>query len=226
MDIEIKNGPGNATARVTINPGETLTTEGGAMIAMSANVDIQTTTHKKSGKRNLLKAVKRLLSGESFFVNHFTAKNTPGQVWLATTLSGDMMEYQLQNENLIVQGGSFVGCEHHVNVDLGWQGFKSIFSGESVFWIHLTGQGKVILNSFGAIYPIQVDGEYIVDTGHIVAFNDTLNFNISKAGKSWLSSFFGGEGFVCRFTGKGTVWCQSHNKTGFGKVLGPLLKPR
>ena len=47
----------------------------------------------------------------------------------------------------------------------------------------------------------RVDGEYIVDTGHIVAFNETLNFSLSKAGKSWMSSILGGEGLVCRFQG-------------------------
>jgi uncharacterized protein (AIM24 family) len=76
------------------------------------------------------------------------------------------------------------------------------------------------------IYPIEVDGEYIVDTGHIVAFEPSLKFNISKVGESWLSSFLGGEGFVCRFKGKGTVWCQSHNPKSFGSSLGPSLKPR
>ena len=95
-----------------------------------------------------------------------------------------------------------------------------------MFWIHLTGAGKVVLNSFGAIYPVEMDGEYIVDTGHIVAFQETLDFKVTKAGKSWMSSFLGGEGLVCRFRGKGTVWCQSHNQTSFGHTLGPMLKTR
>ncbi len=80
--------------------------------------------------------------------------------------------YQLNNEALIVQGGSFVACEQGVSFDLGWQGFRSVLAGEGLFWLHLTGAGKMIMNSFGAIYPVEVDGEYIVDTGHIVAFND------------------------------------------------------
>ena len=101
-----------------------------------------------------------------------------------------------------------------------------MFSGESAFWLSATGKGTVILNSFGAIYPIEVDGEYIVDTGHIVAFQESLNFSISKAGTSWINSYFGGEGLVCRFKGKGTVWCQSHNDNSFGFTLTPGLTPR
>ena len=137
-----------------------------------------------------------------------------------------MLCVELDNENLIVQSGSFLACEDAIEMDMGWQGFKSLFSGESVFWLNLKGRGKVVLSSFGAIYPIEVDGEYIVDSGHIVAFNETLDFSITKAGKSWLQSFLGGEGLVCKFKGKGTLWCQSHNPKSFGVSLTPNLRVR
>lgn len=225
MEVELVHGPGNAAAKVRLAGGESFTSEGGAMIAMSGDTRIETTTQKK-GTGSVFAAMKRVLAGESFFLNHFTAGAQGGDVWLATTLAGDMMQRQLDSSTLIVQGGSFVCCEPGVDVDLGWQGFKSLFSGESVFWLHLSGRGKVVLSSFGAIYPFAVDGAAIVDTGHIVAFEETLDFSVTKAGKSWISSFLGGEGLVCRFTGKGTVWCQSHNARGFGKLLGPKLRPR
>ena len=225
MQVEIVHRPGNAAARVRLAGGESCTAEGGAMIAMSGDMRIDTSTHKK-GKGGVLKAMKRMLGGESFFLNHFTAGAQGGDLWLATTLAGDMMTYDLNRENLIVQGGSFVACEPSVEIDLGWQGMKTLLAGEGLFWINLKGTGKVIVNSFGGIYPIAVDGEHIVDTGHIVAFNETLNFTLSKAGKSWMSSILGGEGLVCKFEGKGTVWCQSHNPGSFGRSLRPFLKPR
>ena len=226
MDIEIMHGPGSSAARVWLNPGECLTAEGGAMISMSGDMNITTTTLKK-GKGGILKAMKRMLAGENFFINHYTPGSAGGEVLLATTLAGDMMTYELDNENLIVQGGSFVACEEQIDIDMNWQGFgKAFFSGESMFWVNLKGTGKVIINSFGAIYPVEVDGEYIVDTGHIVAFNETLSFDITKAGGSWATAIFGGEGLVCKFKGQGTVWCQSHNASGFGQALGPMLRPR
>jgi uncharacterized protein (TIGR00266 family) len=95
-----------------------------------------------------------------------------------------------------------------------------------MFWVKASGQGTVIFNSFGAIYQIQVNGEHIVDAGHIVAFEETLAFSLTKAGKSWMSSILGGEGLVCKFKGKGIVWVQSHNSSSFGSALGPKLKPR
>ncbi len=225
MQVELVHRPGNTAAKIKLGAGETTVVEGGAMIAMSDNVSVQTTTHQKGGG-GLLKGLGRMLAGESFFLNHYTAGAAGGEVWAAATLAGDMMEYDLKGENLIVQGGSFVACEPSVSIDLGWQGLKSLFSGERMFWVHLKGTGKVLLSSFGAIYPIAVSGETIVDSGHIVAFQETLTFKPTKAGKSWMQSFLGGEGIVLKFSGRGTVWCQSHNPRGFGRLLGPMLKKR
>lgn len=225
MKVELINRPGNTAAKITLQTGETCTAEAGAMIAMSGHMNITTTTHKK-GSGGVLKAAKRLLSGESFFLNHFDPAGKAGDLWLGSSLAGDMLTLDLDNENLIVQSGSFLACEDSIDIDMGWQGFKSLLSGESMLWLNLKGRGKIVLSSFGAIYPIEVDGEYIVDSGHIVAFNETLNFSITKAGGSWLQSFLGGEGLVCKFKGKGTVWCQSHNPKSFGLSLSPSLRPR
>ena len=227
MDIEILHGPGNATAKVTMSSGEGLTTEAGAMLAMSGDMSIETTTYKR-GAGGILKAMKRMLAGESLFLNHFSPSGGTGELFLAATLPGDMLAHQLGGTTLVVQAGSFVCLEEgRCEMDTSWEGFKkAVFSGESPFWLKLSGEGQVVLSAFGAIYPIPIDGEYIVDTGHIVAFTETLDFDITKAGESWISSFLGGEGFVCKFKGTGTVWVQSHNPSSFGGVLGPLLPPR
>ncbi|MFT6985652.1 MAG: hypothetical protein ACJAT7_001467 [Psychromonas sp.] len=225
MEIELLHRPGNSAAKVTLQAGETITAEAGAMIAMSGNIDITTTTHKKNSG-SLFKAAKRMMAGESLFLNHFAAKGKTGELFLGTALAGDMMSLELDNESLIVQNGSYLASSEGIDVDMGWQGFKTLLSGENVVWLNLKGQGTLILSSFGAIYPIQVDGEYIIDSGHIVAFDETLDFTITKAGKSWIHSFLGGEGLVCKFNGKGTVWCQSHNPSSFGGVLTSSLRAR
>lgn len=225
MHIELLHRPGNTAAKVTLQAGETCTAESGAMIAMSGHMNITTTTHKKNAG-GFFKAAKRMLAGESLFLNHFDPQGKPGEIYFGTGLSGDMMVMELYNENLIVQSGSFLACEDSVDMDMGWQGFKTLLSGESLFWLNLKGSGQLILSSFGAIYPVEVDGETIVDSGHIVAFSETLDFSITKAGKSWLHSFLGGEGLVCKFNGKGTVWCQSHNPKSFGFALSPNLRAR
>ena len=95
-----------------------------------------------------------------------------------------------------------------------------------MFWVRCSGTGDLFLSSFGAIYEVDVQGEYTVDTGHIVAFEDSLQFRITKVSSSLIGSFLGGEGLVCRFQGQGKLYCQSHNAASLGALLGPKLKPR
>lgn len=222
MQVEVHYKHSNTAARIDLEAGESCTTEAGSMIAMNSHVDVETTTYKK-GKGSILKSLKRMFTGESFFLNHYTARQ-PGEIWVSTTLPSDIEVHELEGQRLIVQAGSFLAAEDDVDIDTGWQGFKGLLSGEWLFWLKLTGQGKVLLSSFGTIYSVEVEDEYVVDTGHIVAFDESLKFDISKAGTSWFSSFLGGEGFVCRFKGKGRVYCQSHHPREFGLRLRPHLK--
>lgn len=226
MKVELIHRPSNTAAKLILSPNEQITAEAGAMIAMSGDMQIETTTYKKDQGSGIFKAIKRILAGESFFLNHFTAGPQGGEVYIAPTLIGDMEVYETKGQTLIVQAGSYVASEKNVNIDVGWQGFKSLFAGESLFWLKISGEGKFVLSSFGCIYEVDVNGTYIVDTGHIVAFEETLNFDIAKSGKSWISTFVSGEGLVCEFQGQGKIYCQSHNPNSFGYELGPYLKPR
>lgn len=224
MQVEISHRSANTVAKIILEEGETLSTEAGAMIAMSPHLNIETSTHKR-GSGGILRAGLRMLAGESFFLNHYTAKRS-SDLWLAPELPGDISEIQLQGQKLIVQSSSFLAADHSLSVNVGWQGFRSIFSGESLLWLELKGKGLALLSSFGSVYTVDVDGEYTVDTGHIVAFEEGLSFTISKAGSSWIHSFLGGEGLVCKFSGRGRLWCQSHKPHAFGMGLRPHLRPR
>jgi uncharacterized protein (TIGR00266 family) len=165
-------------------------------VAMRGNLRVETTSHKRNSG-NLFKAFKRMLTGESFFLNHFYSQGEKAELWLSHPLPGDM-EVLILNDStgVIVSGGSFVASSEGIESDLSWQGMKGLFSGENIFWLKMSGQGSLIVNCYGTIYTVDVDGEYIVDTGHVVAFEETLNFEITKAGSSWLHSFLGGEGLV------------------------------
>ncbi len=228
MKVEVLARPANAAAKVTLSGGESCVAEGGAMIAMSGDMDVQTHVNKgEKGAMGVLKGMARKLAGEGIFLNHFTAGSSGGEVYLSTSLPGDMEVIALgEGRTLHVQNSSFVAHEVGVTMQINWGGFKNVFSGESLIWLKMSGSGNVVINAFGAIYEVDVDGEYIVDTGNIVAYEDSLEFNISKAGKSWVSSFAGGEGLVCRFKGSGRVWCQSHADRHFGAKLTPHLVPK
>jgi uncharacterized protein (TIGR00266 family) len=226
MRHEILARPAASVAKLTLEADESITCEVGAMIAMSTGITVETTSGKK-GSGGLLKGLKRMFAGENFFLNHFTARQPDQTLIIGPTMLGDVVHHYLRGGVLVIQGSGWLASDTGISIDATWQGFgKAIFSGEGLFWVKATGQGSVFLSSFGAIYEVDVDGDYVVDTGHIVAFEDTLQFKITKAGKSLIGSFLGGEGLVCRFSGIGKLYCQSHNPPSFGKLLGPTLKSR
>jgi uncharacterized protein (TIGR00266 family) len=226
MNIDIQARPAASVAKLTLGTGERVTCEVGAMIAMSAGLRAETSTRTK-GAGGVWAGVKRMLAGENFFLNHFTADRDGQVLIIGPGLSGDIAHHRLMHGSLIVQGSSWLASGPGIDIDATFQGLgKALFSGESVFWVKCSGRGDLLLSSFGAIYEVDVDGSYIVDSGHIVAFEDTLQFKVGKLGDSWITSFLSGEGLVCHFSGQGRLYCQSHNPPSFGKLLGPELYPR
>lgn len=227
MQYQLIAQPAMTVAKLTLQAGESITCEVGAMIAMSNGLTVETTSRSKGGGGGIGKGLKRMFAGENYFLNHFTATSPEQTLIIGPALLGDIMHYQLTGGTLIVQGSSWLASSAGIEIDATWQGIgKALFSGESMFWVKCSGTGDLLLNSFGAIHPIDVNGEHVVDTGHIVAFEDTLQFEIGKASESLIGSFLGGEGLVCKFRGQGKLYCQSHNPPSFGKLLGPKLRPR
>lgn len=227
MDVEVLARPANAAAKVKLGAGEAFTAEGGSMIAMTGDTRVESHVNKnEGGAKGLFKGISRALGGEGIFMNHYTAGPSGGEVFLSTSLPGEMEVIELEgSKTLYVQNGSFVAHSEGVEMKIHWGGFKNAFSGEGFIWLELTGSGKVVINAFGAIYPVFVEREYIVDTGNIAAFEESLEFSVTKAG-SWGTAVAGGEGLVCKFSGRGTVWCQTHADRRFGTKLTPLLRPK
>ena len=227
MRIDISKQGAFASVLVSLESGERFMSESGAMYRASSNVDIDVTTRSR-GQGGLLSGLKRLLAAESFFLSTYTTDDgRPGEVGLAPTLQGDVRRIEVDSSRAwMCTGGSFLGCSSELAIDTRFQGLKGMFSGESLFYLRIEGQGPLLLSGFGRIHEIEVQDGLIVDTGHVVAFEEGLEYEITKAGGSWLHSFLGGEGLVMRFRGQGRLFVQSHNPSEFGPSLGRLLPPR
>jgi uncharacterized protein (TIGR00266 family) len=226
--IEILNRPSYAIADVHLASGESVLSEGGAMVSMTDNISISTSTVARGGGGGmgaLLAGVKRMLAGESFFINKFTASGD-GHVSLAPVLIGDVEQISMDGaKNLIVQSSSFLACSSSLAMDTQFGGLKGLFSGEALFWIKFSGAGELLINSFGGIFHKDVDGHFICDTGHIAAFEDSLTYKVKPIG-GWKSTLLSGEGLVCQFEGKGRLYMQTHNAREFGGFIGGRLPPR
>jgi uncharacterized protein (TIGR00266 family) len=219
--------PAATALRFELDQGESITCEVGAMIAMSSGLTVETTSKSRGGSGGIIKGLKRMFSGESFFLNHFTAQQPSQSLLIGPTMLGDCVHHTMRGGTMIVQGSSWLASTPGIDIDTTWQGFTSaFFSGESMFWVKCSGGGELYLSSYGAIHCVEVNGDYTIDTGHIVAFEDSLKFNIGKASRSLIGSFLGGEGLVCKFRGQGKLYYQSHTLPSLGSLLGPKLKAK
>jgi uncharacterized protein (TIGR00266 family) len=219
MEHEIAHRPSYAQLSLSLDAGESIRAEGGAMVSYSGDVDIQT---KAEG--GLLKSLSRsVLGGESFFMNTFTA-NGPATIELAPALSGDMEHHRLDDETLFVQSTSFVAADPAVEVDTKFGGGRTFFGGEGLFLLRLSGTGDAFVSSYGAIdeHTVEPGEPLVVDTGHIVAFEESVSFDVERVG-GIKSTLFSGEGLVCTFSGEGTVWTQTRSPDAFLSWLIPQL---
>src|SRR5512139_210440 len=211
MQVDIHSGPSFALGEITMPPGGSVRVEAGAM-AMTRG-DVQMTTSTRGG---FMKGLRRSLGGESFFVNDFSS-GQGGVVGVSAILPGDMTLVALDGTGaLLVQSGSWTASDPGVEVDSKWGGGKSFFSGEGLVLLRCTGAGDLLLSSYGAIRQLDLgSGEVMtLDTGHVVAFDESVRYAVRKAG-SWKSSILGGEGLVTDFTGPGRVWYQTRNTSDF-----------
>ncbi|MBM4123056.1 MAG: TIGR00266 family protein [Nitrospira sp.] len=205
--------------RIELASGESVKAESGAMVACSPTVDVES---KMEG--GLLGALSRkMLSGEKFFFQTLRASRGPGEALLAPTVPGDIVVLELDgvNEYLVQKDGFLAGAEG-VKIETRTQSLsRGLLGGEGFFILRMSGQGQLILNSFGAVHKVELkpDQEYIVDNSHLVAWTATTSYNIEKAAAGWIASFTSGEGFVCRFRGPGIVYLQSRNPSGFGNWI-------
>ncbi len=220
MQTEILYGTSFALARLTLSPGEQIRAEAGAMVSMDASMKVDTGT-----TGGMLKSLKRsVIGGESFFMNTFTADSDGSELTLAPALVGAIEMLNLQNEDVFVQSGSFLASEMGITVDTKWGGARSFFGGEGLFLLKCSGHGTMLVSSYGAIHKVslQPGRTYTIDTGHIVAFDSSLQYTIRKVG-SWKSTIFGGEGLVVDFAGTGDVYLQTRSAQSFLGWLIPKL---
>lgn len=214
---EIKHQGAFALAVVNLQPEQAIHAEAGAMVSMSANVDLHSEL-----KGGVFGALKRAVGGESAFVSTFTAKGGPGEVTFAPGAPGDVAGIEMRNQTFMVQSSSYLAGDMSLNVDTKFGGTKSFFGGEGLFVLQITGTGLLLVSSFGSIHrkTLRPGEQYVVDTGHLVAWEGHMQYNLRKAAKSgFFRSFLSGEGMVAEFSGPGEILIQTRNLAAFAGLL-------
>ena len=205
---------------VELDPGETVIAEAGAMNYMEDHITFEAKMGDGSKPHQglfgkLLDVGKRALTGESIFMTHFTNQGMgKKRVSFAAPYPGKIICIDLKdhNQSILCQKDSFLCAALGTNVSIAFQrklgtGF---FGGEGFILQKLSGDGKAFVHAGGTIVRKELQGETLrVDTGCIVAFEESINYDVQMAG-GLKSMIFGGEGlFLATLSGFGTVWLQS-----------------
>jgi len=203
MRHRILTRPSYSLLEIELNSGEEVIAESGAMVYMKG---VELKTEAKGG---IFGGIKRMIARESFFINRFVAFENDAVVGLAPAYQGDIVHIDLRGR-MYAQSGAFLASSPNVELDTKWGGAKTFFSGEGLILLKIEGEGDLFLSSFGGIIEKDVSGRFVIDTGHVVAFEESLDFKVRRAG-GLKTTLFSGEGLVSEFNGVGKVWIQTRS---------------
>lgn len=217
LDYEIL-GTSAQSVEIILDPGETVIAEAGVMNYMTAGVRFETRMGDGAASGVLGKlwsAGKRMLTGESLFMTHFSnAGEAPARVAFAAPYPGSVVPIQLAQVggSLICQKDAFLCAAYGTAVGISFNkrlgaGF---FGGEGFILQKLEGDGLAFVHAGGTVIRKELNDETLrLDTGCLVAFTSGIDYDIGLAG-GLKSMLFGGEGiFLATLKGTGTVWIQS-----------------
>ena len=220
MRTEIKGSQAFSYIDIDLEPGESVVAEPDAMSSMDSNLDL-TASFNGGFLRGLLR---KFLGGESVFISRFTnATSAPRRLTLVQATPGQILCRELKDEPFHLQPGAFIACTEGVKLGLRWAGLVSFIAREGLFRLTVSGTGKLWYGAYGALLEKEVDGEYIVDTSHLVAYEPGITLKLQLAG-GLFSSIFGGEGLVTRVSGKGKIIVQSRSIVGLASWLNPKFR--
>jgi uncharacterized protein (TIGR00266 family) len=217
MYVETRGGSAFSYLAVTLDPGEVVIAEPNAMTSMAVAIDLRSRLNGGFFKGLL----RKFLGGESLFINHFTnLSDQPQTLMLSQASPGQILCRTLKGDALFLQPGAFVACEEGVDLRLHFAGFASWFAREGLFRIKAEGEGTVWFGAYGALLERTLDGELLIDTSHLVAYDPGIRLHVQLAGGVF-ASLFGGEGFVTRVSGTGRIILQSRSVSSLARWLNP-----
>ena len=192
-----------------LNKGEQIITEKGGMSWMSNGFNMETSTNG-----GLLKGLGRALSGESIFMNTYTATEDGAEIAFASSFPGRILEFNLgQGESIVAQKSAFLCSEKTINLSMHFQKKlgAGLFGGEGFIMQKIEGPGKVFLEIDGdVVEKVLQPGEVLkVDNGYVAAMDSTVKMDIETV-KGMKNILLGGEGlFLTTLTGPGKVYLQT-----------------
>ncbi len=209
----------------TLEQGETITAEAGAMTYMDPTIEVHTRKREKSllGSLGL-----SLIGGQSFWVNDYTATSGPAEAAFVAAPVGDIKQLDVAPcSGYVIQKSAYVASTSGIDLDVKWEGFTKGLFGQGLFMLKARGSGQMFINTFGAIdtHTLTPGQTLIVDNFHLVGFSESCSYKVTRFG-GLKETLLSGEGLVTQITGPGDVYIQTKNMQEFTEWLWTLLEPK
>ena len=222
MEVTTRMGPAFGVARIVMEPNERVWAEAGALMATTPTVQVEA-----RAEGGVMKSLKRAaLGGESFFLTTYTAPAEGGWIDVAARLPGDTQVIDVvPGQAWFVQKGSWLASDIDVELDTQWGGFRNMFGSEGAFILRAEGSGPMVVAAYGAIeaWDLAPGQTITLDTGHMVAYQESVAMSLRKVTGGLVQTFKSGEGLVFDFTGPGRVLVQTRNPHEFFSFLSATL---
>jgi uncharacterized protein (TIGR00266 family) len=214
MRVDVLARPAYAMATLVLSANEEAYIERSAMVAMSSGIHLSA----GFGGEGITKALtRRYLGGETLLFTKVHAEFEGAWISVSPPYPGDAEEVPLApNVPLLAEAGSLLAYSRGVSSGVSFTGLRTMVMHEGITLLHLDGPGSAVLAAYGGIEPmtVQEGEEVIVDTGHIVAFTESMKFDVGPMG-GITAAITTGSGFVARFTGPGQLLLQTRAEKPF-----------
>ncbi len=219
MRFSIEGRPAYSMLKVWLERGESITAEPGAFVFHRGEVEVST------GTQGVLGAIaRRIAGGESPFLNTFKAKSRVAEVWVAPSSPGDIAVIELSGA-VYVKDECYLAHAGDVKLTAGWRGLTGLIAEGELLWLKAEGNGLVFVNTYGGLEVVELGSreKAVVDNGHIVAMDPTVNWRPGLLG-GVKTQAFGGEGLVLHLEGPGRIWIQTRTLPLFARLLSKYVR--
>jgi uncharacterized protein (TIGR00266 family) len=219
MEYSIKHAGSFPILEIELDEGERILAQPNTMLSMSTGIRLIARVGRRGSKSGWLSGFKNMLGGESLFTTEYVAKRDGQSVTLSPDSFGEILAIILDEQHsYFLTAGSYLANTGDCELGIKYGGVKGVMAKKGLFLLHAKGTGTVFCQTYGAIVKQELgpDEVFIVDNRFVVAFSDTVKYQLVKASENLKDSFVSGEGLVNRYTGPGVVYYQTRAKPSYG----------
>lgn len=219
MDFRIQHAPVFTVIEFQLQEAEEVIAQPDSMISITPGITVGAAVGEQQTQSHWASGFKSLLGGESFFRAVFRAKRDGQSLILAPENHGDILPISLaETGSLFLARGSYLAHTGDCRLSVKYGGMKGVMAKTGLFLMQITGSGQLFCQSYGAIIERTLaEGEqFLLDNRYVVAFSETVSYQLVKASQSFRDSLMSGEGLINRFTGPGRLYYQTRPKPTVG----------